>query len=121
MRSLGARLSLHDPGEEDEDENEIADRRRKRMPAVSTDRRVLTLQKANYARQGTTIELVCRNGVFTTAALNPERAEARSQRGPIRDAAVDAKFLELLAKVTVQGTHVRDASNNPARYAPKVF
>jgi RecA-family ATPase len=116
-----ARLSLHDPGEEDEDADEAAERRRKRLPVLSTDRRILTLQKANYARTGETIELVCRNGIFTTAALDAERAAARGQRGPTRDAATDARFLELLAAVKAQGSRVHDMRNSPGRYAPKVF
>jgi RecA-family ATPase len=112
-----ARLSLHDPGEEDEDPDEAAERRRKRQPLLSTDRRILTLQKANYARQGQTIDLVCRNGVFRPAELDPERVKTR---GTGRDEEVEAKFLELLDKVAREGGYVNDATNG-GNYAPKVF
>jgi RecA-family ATPase len=112
-----ARLTLHDPGEEDENADEAEERRRKHQPPASTDRRVLTLQKANYARQGQTIELICRDGVFTTDALDPERAQSR---GPGRNAAAEARFLELRDKVEVEGGYVNDAQNG-GNYAPKVF
>jgi RecA-family ATPase len=108
-----SRLSLHDPGLEDDDDDKVATR-------VATDRRILTRQKANYARSGEILELVCRKGVFTTAALDPERAATR-QRGPGRDAACEVKFLDLLAKIEAQGGYVHDAANNPSHYAPKVF
>jgi RecA-family ATPase len=108
-----ARLSLHDPGDEGEDED-------KRTPRPPTERRILTRQKANYARPGETIELICRNGVYTTAALDPEQAGLRD-REPSRDAACEARFLELLAKVRDQGSYVHDANNVPSRYAPLVF
>ncbi|HME25461.1 MAG TPA: AAA family ATPase [Acetobacteraceae bacterium] len=109
-----SRLSLHDPGLEGDEETG------QRGPRVTTDRRILTRQKANYARQGETIELVCRNGVFTTAALDPERA-AQRRGGPAHDAAVEERFLDLLTRVQEVGGHVHDASNNPSRYAPKLF
>jgi RecA-family ATPase len=109
-----SRLSLHDPGEEGEEED------LRKTPAMPTDRRILTRQKANYARQGETIELVWREGVFTPGAVDPAQAAKRA-RGPGRNDACDAKFLELLAKVRKQGGHVHDASNVPSRYAPKVF
>jgi RecA-family ATPase len=108
-----ARLSLHDPGDEDDGDG-------KRGPRPPTERRTLTRQKANYARPGETIELICRNGVFTTAALDPEQAGLRD-RGPSRDAACETRFLELLAKVRDKGSYVHDASNVPSRYAPQVF
>jgi hypothetical protein len=110
---------LHDPGE-DEHEDEAAERRRRRLPPAATDRRILTLQKTNYAKQGTTIELVCRDGIFTPAALDPERAKAR-QTGPGRNAAAEQKFLELLAVTANQGRRVHHHANNKPGYAPAVF
>ena len=108
-----ARLSLHDPGDEDDED--------KKAPRPPTERRILTRQKANYARPGETIELICRDGVFTPAALDAEQAARRGARGPGRDAECETRFLELLAKVRDQGGYVHDAANVPSRYAPAVF
>jgi RecA-family ATPase len=113
-----ARLSLHDPGEPDADE--AKDGRGRRTTPVSTDHRVLTRHKSNYARQGETIDLVCRNGVFTTAALDPERAAAR-QRGPGRDAAAEAKFLDLLPMAEQAAGYIHSSANAHGHYAPAVF
>jgi RecA-family ATPase len=111
-----ARLSLHDPGNEDDLDGD----NKAKAPQPPSDRRILTRQKANYARPGATIELVCREGVFTPAAVDPEAAKQR-QHGPGHAAACEDKFLELLAKVREQGGYVHDASNVPSRYAPAVF
>jgi RecA-family ATPase len=105
-----ARNSIHDPGIEDDEGP---------APKLGTDRRILTRQNSNYARPGETIELVWRDGVFTTAALDPEQA-AKRQRGPGRDAACEERFFELLTKIGAQGEYVQTIKTSP-RYAPRVF
>jgi RecA-family ATPase len=108
-----SRLSLHDPGEEgDADDG--------RKTPTRTDRRILTRQKANYAKPGETIDLIVHAGVFTTAALDAEQAAKRA-RGPGRNAACEDKFLELLAKVRDQGRYVGDSKNAHGHYAPEEF
>jgi RecA-family ATPase len=87
-------------------------------PPEDTNERTLTLWKSNYAPPGKTLELVWNKGVFTTAALDPEKAQ---QRGPGRNVACEEKFLELLRAVYSQGGYVHDSANVPARYAPLVF
>jgi RecA-family ATPase len=87
-------------------------------PPEDTNDRTLTLWKSNYAPPGKTISLVWKDGVFTTSALDPEKAQ---QRGPGRNAACDEKFLDLLRAVIAQGGYVNDAVSHPARYAPTVF
>lgn len=113
-----SRLSLRDPGEEDEDDGPPDKRRH--GPPKPTDRRVLTRHKSNYAAPGATLELIWRDGFFSTAALDAEAAKAR-QRGPPRNAACDGRFLELLAKAGSEGRHVSDSRNAHGRYAPDVF
>jgi RecA-family ATPase len=112
-----ARMSLHDPGPDNEDEDEAKERRRLRQPAPSTDWRILIRQKSNYAAQGAVLKLICRDGVFTTEALD---AKAAQGRGPARDAAAEAKFLDLLGKIEAQGDYVNNV-NNGIRYAPRHF
>jgi RecA-family ATPase len=111
-----ARLSLHDPGNEDDED---ADKKAK-APRPPSERRILTRQKANYARPGETIELICRNGVFTTAALDAAQAPKRAG-GPARDAACDDQFLALIPKAESAIRYVHDASSAPTHYAPAVF
>lgn len=103
-----ARISLTRP-EEEGDESK---------PPSDTSDRILTLWKSNYAAPGKTLDLVWNDGVFTTSALDPEKAKAR---GPQRNEACEEKFLELLRKISEQGRYVNDASTAPARYAPKAF
>ena len=64
------------------------------------------------------IDLVFRDGAFWPAALNPGAAKLR---GPMRDQACKASFLDLLAQVAKEGRYVNDAANVPSRYAPRVF
>jgi RecA-family ATPase len=104
-----ARIALTRPEAEDAEDN--------KPPADNHDR-VLTLWKSNYSAPGKAIDLVWDKGIFTTAALDPEKARAR---GPGRNAACDDKFLELLRAVDAQGGYVNDSPNQPARYAPAVF
>jgi RecA-family ATPase len=83
-------------------------------------RRVLTRQKSNYARPGETMELIRRNGGFIPAAVDAEAAKAR-ERVPGRDAACEARFFGLLAKIDAQGDYVHNTANDPSHYAPAVF
>jgi hypothetical protein len=115
---LRSRISLHDPGEDDEDPDEAAERRRKHLPSVSSERRTLILQKSNYAQTGATIDLICRNGVFTTAALDPAKAKMRAVG---RNAAIDAKFLELFPKAEQTAGYLHNVSISPDRFAPSVI
>ena len=64
---------------------------------------------------------MCRNGIFTTGAVDPERAAARGQRGPIRDAAADEKFLDLVPKAEQAITYVHYSTTARDHYAPAVF
>jgi RecA-family ATPase len=104
-----ARLTLHDPASEVDDEP--------RGVRPMSDRRVLTRAKSNYAAQGETIELILLNGGLAPAGL----ALHGPKRGPLRDLAADAKFLDLLDKVRRTGAYVHDGPSTPARYAPAVF
>ena len=114
-----ARLSLHDPGDDDdEDEDDAAERRRLRLPPKRTDNRILIRQKSNYAEQGTVLKLICRNGVFTPEALDAAAAETR---GPLRNAAAEVKFIELLPKLEAEIGHVHFSSVARDHYAPAVF
>jgi RecA-family ATPase len=104
-----ARIALTRPEAEEPEDG--------KAPADGGDR-LLTLWKSNYAAPGKAVDLVWKEGVFTTGALDPEKARAR---GPGRNAACTEKFLELLRAVTEQGGYVHDSANVPARYAPAVF
>lgn len=111
-----SRLSLHDPGEDDEDEDDAQERRKMRLPPKATDRRILIRQKSNYAAQGVALRLVCRGGVFIPEALDRETA-----RGPLRNAAAEAMFLELLPRADEANGYVHLSARAPERYAPAVF
>ena len=107
-----ARLVLHDP-DVDEDNNlptQIA-----RHPS---NERVLTRAKCNYAAPGEQIALVLEDGVFVPKNIDPASA---TRRGPMRDKAAEAKFLELMEKVKAAGDYVNNSPNTKAHYAPKVF
>jgi len=80
--------------------------------------RTLILWKSNYSKAGVTLDLICKNGVFTTAALDPEKAQARGVGA--RDAC-KAKFIELLRKATEMGKSVNDSGSHPSTYAPALF
>jgi RecA-family ATPase len=112
------RLVLHDPaadGEEKANRNAITMLNVSRNPS---DERVLTRAKCNYAAPGAQIELVLRDDVFVPKAIDTETA---AQRGPMRNQAAEAKFLELLGKVNASGRWVHDSPTAPSRYAPRVF
>jgi RecA-family ATPase len=104
-----ARIALTRPEQDDAEDGK---------PQVDGKDRQLTLWKSNYAPPGKILDLVCDHGVFTTNALDPEKAQ---QRGPGRNAACEEKFRELLRAVYSQGGYVHDSANAPARYAPTVF
>ena len=77
---MRARLTLHDPGDEVE-EDETREERAYRIAVNPTDKRILTRVNSNYAKPGATIELVIRDGVFHPAAIDPEETK---KRGPHR-------------------------------------
>lgn len=110
-----ARLSLHDPGEDDEDEDHKAARQRLGLPPKPTERRILIRQKSNYAAVAEALELVCRNGVFTTSALDPEQAADRAE---LRKSAVEAKFLDLMPKAETTVAYLHSSITARDRYAP---
>jgi hypothetical protein len=110
-----ARVTLHDP---EEDANANADDRR--TPRIPSDRRIVTLMKANYAAPGATIDTVLRDGAFFVTAVGPEAANRPPRSGPGRNDACDRKFLELLAAVTAQNSYVSDSVHS-GHYAPKLF
>jgi RecA-family ATPase len=77
--------------------------------------------KSNYAPAGERLDLIWRDKLgFFRAAVDAETAKLQ-QRGPGRDAACDTKFLDLLTKARKAGDYLHKFSNNPSRYAPKVF
>jgi hypothetical protein len=80
--------------------------------------RTLILWKSNYSQAGITLDLICKNGVFTTIALDPERAK---QRGINANAACEEKFLELLAEHFARGVYLHMTVQVHASYAPLVF
>jgi RecA-family ATPase len=102
-----ARLTLHDPEDKDDEG----------PPRQLSDRRVLTRAKANYAPQGEELPMVFEGGGFRAVGLSLGGAK----RGPMRDLAADAKFLDLLTKVRRSGSYVNDSANHPSHYAPVVF
>jgi RecA-family ATPase len=104
-----ARIALTRPKEENAEDD--------KPPADGKDR-TLTLWKSNYAPPGKILDLVCDRGVFTTGALDPEKAKAR---GPFAKEACRAKFLELLRKTTAIDKRVHDSATHPSNYAPAVF
>ena len=107
-----ARLGLSDPGPEG-GYNEKALK-------IASDRRLLIRIKSNYARQGEEIELVIRDGTFFVTAVGPEAAAKQRKSGPERNAACDEKFLQLLAALADEGSHVNESVHS-GRYAPKEF
>ena len=106
-----ARIALTKPIAEDEPIEEG-------KPPPDTRDRQLTLWKSNYAPPGQQIDLVWDAGVFTTAALDPEKAKAR---GPNAKAACEEKFVEMLADHFARGVYVHTSVNAHASYAPLVF
>ena len=115
-----ARLVLHDPAG---DEQDGEDERSRAIRMVNTIRnpsneRILTRAKCNYAKPGEQIPLLLKDGVFVPKNIDPGAAP---QRGPMRDAACETKFLELMAKVKAAGDYVNKAVSSKGHYAPKVF
>ena len=83
-----------------------------------SNERILTRAKCNYAKPGEQIPLLLKDGVFVPKNIDPGAAP---QRGPMRDAACETKFLELMAKVKAAGDYVNKAVSSKGHYAPKVF
>lgn len=115
---MRARLSLHDPGDDEGIDEETPEERAHRVALHPTDKRILTRQNSNYAKPGETIELVIRDGAFFPSALDPAAA---AQSGPMRTLAIRSKFLECLRAIKKEGRYVHDAPTAPSRYAPAVF
>ena len=114
-----ARLVMHDPAieEEDDEEEEIA-AKILRVARNPSNERILTRAKCNYAAPGAEIPLILKNGVFMPKNIVPG---ATPRTGPLRKAAADAKFLELLGKVRDARGYVNDEPSTPRHYAPTVF
>jgi RecA-family ATPase len=114
---MRARLTLHDPGDQAE-EDETPEERAYRIAVNPTGKRILTRQNSNYAKPGETIELVIKNGVFAPASIDPAEA---ARRGPNRDRAVQTLVVELLTQTKQEGRYVNNVPLHPATYAPRVF
>jgi RecA-family ATPase len=104
-----ARIALTRPGQDDAEDG--------KPPADGKDRQ-LTLWKSNYSPPGKILDLVCDRGVFTTSALDPDKAKAR---GPLRVSMTDEHFKEMLPKIDKEGRYVSDSRSANDRYAPRVF
>ena len=78
------------------------------------DRRVLRGMKANYARSGNEIRLTWSDGVFVADKVPTGFVASLGNH------AVDAKFVELLAKVTAEGRTVSE-NKHAGNYAPRLF
>ena len=109
---MRSRVGLNDPGPEGDGDEQA--------PQIGSDRRILTRLKCNYARPGETIALVIREGTFFMTTVGPEAAANPPKSGPLRNQACEVKFLELLAAVAEQGSHVNESVHS-GRYAPKEF
>ena len=116
---MRARLTIHDPGDEtNDDEDESGEERAFRIATNPTDRRILTRVNSNYAKPGETIPLIVRDGIFVPEAIDPETAKLR---GPYRAQAVKTLFLELLAQLKKEGRYVNNTPTHPEFYAPRAF
>jgi RecA-family ATPase len=107
-----ARLTLHDPQTDDDEDNE--------QPAAKypSNRRILTRAKSNYAIPGAEIPLVIKNGGFFPEAIDQDTAPLR---GLDREIRCRSLFKEMLEDITRQGRWVNDTRTTPERYAPTVF
>jgi RecA-family ATPase len=103
----GARLVLEDPSDDDEDN----------IFPNQSDKRCLTLAKANYAKPGETLRFVIRDGVFIPEALDPNNKSS----GPAEAAAAERAFLDRLKTRLAQGRYVSPKRGNTAGYAPAVL
>ncbi len=114
---MRARLTLHDPGDQ-ADEDETPEEHVYRTALNPSEKRILTRVNSNYAKPGETIELVIRNGAFFPVAIDPNEA---AKRGPMRQDAVKAKFIELMAQIKTEGRYVNNTPQHAHLYAPRVF
>jgi RecA-family ATPase len=113
--SVRSRWSLSRPAADKED------------PEPDTNERILERRKANYAKIGDAIDLRWRNGVLlpteawrnARTAANPDGMSG-AFHGPVKQAAAEQTFLELLDRLMDQGRAV-SASANAGNYAPKLF
>lgn len=103
-----ARLTIEDPTDSDDDDD---------TPQTNqSDRRTLTLAKANYAKSGPTIDLTILNGRFIPAALDPNNKSST----PGDNAAAERAFLDRLKDRLSQGRYVSN-SRTTAVYAPTIL
>lgn len=104
-----ARITLRDPTDDD-DENELPNQ---------SDRRTLTLFKANYAKAGAEMRLVFRDGRFIAEDLDPI-TQAEKARSPYTDAADENTLLDRVKAALDAGTTL---SNYPANshYVPTIL
>ena len=103
-----ARLTLEDPTDEDEDEDSPL--------SNQSDKRTLTLAKANYGKAGAAIDLAVHNGFFIPADLDPQNKSP----GPADNAAAERTFLDRLKQRIDQGRYVSE-SKQTAVYAPTIL
>jgi len=87
--------------------------------SLDPDERVLSLDKANYARQGDELRFRWHDFALVRDEdlASNERAEIASAAA---SAAANARFLDLLAKATTEKRNV-SASRSARNYAPRVF
>ena len=116
---MRARLTIHDPGDEtNDDEDESGEELAFRIATNPTDRRILTRVNSNYAKPGETIPLIVRDGIFVPEAIDPKTAKLR---GPYRAQAVKNLFLDLLAQLKKEGRYVNNTPTHPEFFAPRAF
>jgi RecA-family ATPase len=104
---VGARMTLIDPTDEENEDDPIPNQ---------SDRRTLTLAKANYARPGASIDLVFEDGHFIPEAL----AKNNKSQGPADKAAAESAFLTRLKAQIERGIYL-SPSKTTAVYAPKLL
>lgn len=104
-----ARMTIGDPTDNDDENSEDIPNR---LPNQS-DQRTLTLVKSNYARAGATIDLICRDGFFFPADLDPDNKKTTGAD----HAAAERQFLDRLKAEIQKGRYVSPSKATPV-YAP---
>lgn len=101
-----ARIVISDPEQDDDDE-----------APTDSDRRLIELVKANYAKAGQQMRFVLRNGVFIPEDIDPQ---AQAKRSPADNAAAERAFLDRLKTRIEEGRYVSNAKAT-AVYAPAIL
>lgn len=114
-----ARIVIEDPSDEDtdddNDDNANANTNRSSLRIFNrSQRRTLTLAKANYGQVGETIHLTVEDGFFLPQDLDPNNKKSI----PGERAATETEFLDRLKKRLSQGRYVSPHKGNSAGYAP---